>query len=262
MTQFEANKRERFSLILRQLMDKWKVEHGKKLSQETLGDALYVTRSTVYHWLHGKQYPAEDTMIRLAEYFSVPVSFFSDGGKPHELTKTDEEAHRILEEQCRSASDRYGLSPAFVSFIKESPEIVDLILKASWVSTDAQSVDPSVPEMEGSLFQIVGRSGVKIYPPDEVLLMLSLVQRETIEAIQFFIQKRMGTITDYYTKHEGPPPETVYWLESQGMSGLSRDEADMISILRLMDGEGLKAMAEYGARIVHRIRKEQRERDK
>jgi len=201
-------------------------------------------------------------MIRLAEYFSVPVSFFSDGGKPHELTKTDEEAHRILEEQCRSASDRYGLSPAFVSFIKESPEIVDLILKASWVSTDAQSVDPSVPEMEGSLFQIVGRSGVKIYPPDEVLLMLSLVQRETIEAIQFFIQKRMGTITDYYTKHEGPPPETVYWLESQGMSGLSRDEADMISILRLMDGEGLKAMAEYGARIVHRIRKEQRERDK
>ena len=235
MTQFEENRRKEFSLILRQLMDRWKEDNGKKLSQEALGDALYVSRGTVNHWLQGKQYPAEDTLIRLAEYFSVPVSFFSDGGKPHELTKTEKEAHRILEEQCRRAADRYGLSPAFVSFLKECPDIVDLILKASWVSTEAQSVDPSVPEMGGSLFQIVGRSGVKIYPPNEVLLMLSLVQRETIEAIQFFIQKRMGTITDYYTKHEGPPPETVYWWESQGMSGLSRDEADMISILRLMD---------------------------
>jgi hypothetical protein len=88
------------------------------------------------------------------------------------------------------------------------------------------------------------------------------VQRETVEAIQFFIQKRMGTITDYYQRREGPPPERVYWLESQGMSGLSDDEASMISILRLMDGKGRKAMAEHGARIVHRIRKEQRERDK
>ena len=255
MTQFEANRRKEFSLILRQLMDKWKVDHGKKLSQEALGYVLHVSRTTVNHWLSGKQYPAEDSLIRLADFFSVPVSFFSDGGRPHELTRTNEEAHRILEEQCRSAADKYGLSPAFVSFIKENPDIVDLILKASWVSTEAQSVDPSVPEMEGSLFQIVGRSGVKIYPPAEVLLMLSLVQREAIEAIQFFIQKRMGTITDYYTKHEGPPPELVFRLESQGMSGLSRDEESVVSALRLMDEKGIKDMVVYSAKIVHRIRR-------
>ena len=262
MSQFKANKAKAFGNRFKKLFDGWKEANGF-ISTEQLAERIGVQdRASVSRWLNGKVIPNRQNLQQLADFFSVPVSYLLTDDHLHELTKTDEEAHRILEEQCRRAADRFGLSPAFVSFLKECPDIVDMILKASWVSTEAQSVDPSVPEMDGSLFQIVGRSGVKIYPPDEVLLMLSLVQRETIEVIQFFIQKRMGTITDYYQRGEGPPPERVYWLESQGMSGLSDDEASMISILRLMDGKGRKAMAEHGARIVHRIRKEQRERDR
>ena len=258
MSQFEENRRKDFSRLLRQLMENWKSSNGKRLSQDALGEALYVSRTTVSHWLNGKQYPSKDTLVRLAEFFSVPVSFFSDNDDTQGMTLTDESIHEYLEKQCEESAAHVGLSPHLVSFLKENPGLSDLLVSACWINPSVQSIDPAVPEIPGNVFQIVASSGVKVYLPDDVISMLSVVQQDLIEAAEFSIRKRSKVIEDFYRSGSGDPPSSRFSMIRDGMSGLTRDESSIISIMRLMDEKGRTELARQAAHIVYKERKEQR----
>lgn len=233
MSQFEENRKKEFSSVLRQLKENWQSAHGS-LTDEDLAEALDVSRESVNRWMNGSSYPSKSKLSALAEFFHVPVSFFSEKkDKPQGLTLTDESAHRILEEQCEKAAAQCGLSPAFVSFIKSDPALADLIVSLCWVNPEAQSFDPSVPEVPSNVFQIVASSGIKVYPPHDVLLMLSIVQQDLIEYARFLVRKHGQVIEDYYRSHSGSAPGTQYYLEKRGMSGLSDLEAALIDMYRL-----------------------------
>lgn len=259
MSQFEENRKKEFASVLRQLKENWKGAHGS-LTDEDLAEALEVSRESVNRWMNGSSYPSKSKLSALADFFHVPVSFFSEKkDKPQGLTLTDESAHKVLEEQCEDDAARCGLSPDFVSFIKSDPALADLIVSLCWVNPEAQSFDPSVPEVPGNTFQIVSSSGIKVYPPHEVLLMLSLVQRDLTEYARFLVQKHGKVITDHYSGKAGSP-SSRYWLEKKGMSGLSSIEEALVEMYRLhpdlpeaKKGERLRSLLANWDKTMNRI---------
>lgn len=233
MSQFETNKRKAFADTLRSLMKSWESANGRRLSQEALGEHLFVARETVSGWLNGKQYPQESTLSRLADFFHVPVSFFSDQEHGQGLMLTDRAAHDALESDCERYAVQQGLSFDLVGFIKNNPDLADQVVSACWVNPAIQSIDPSVPAVPDHPFQFVSGSGVKVYLPPEVILMLVLVQRDLAEAAEISIRKHARVINDYYTgqsKHD--PPSAVYRRELRGMEGLADVEEVIVDIYR------------------------------
>lgn len=256
MSQFEENRKKEFSSILRQLKQNWQSAHGS-LTDEDLAEALDVSRESVNRWMNGSSYPSKSKLSALADFFHVPISFFSEKkDKPQGLTLTDESAHRILEEQCEKAAAQCGLSPAFVSFIKSDPALADLIVSLCWVNPEAQSFDPSVPEVPSNVFQIVASSGIKVYPPHDVLLMLSIVQQDLIEYARFLVRKHGQVIEDYYRSHSGSAPGARYYLEKRGMSGLSDLEAALIDMYRLHPELSERRKGERIAHFLRNVDKE------
>lgn len=251
MSQFEENKRKRFSDTLRQLYRHWRENVDPKLSQEKLAEELYVARETVSGWLNGRQYPQPDMIVKLAAYFHVPPGYLSGEELHQGLTLLDEKAHKELEARCESVAERIGLSPAFVSFIKENPALSDLIVSLCWVNPAVQSLDPAVPELKENTFQFVSSSGVKVYLPDDVLQMLRCVQEDLSEYLPFLFQKHRKVIDDFFDDHRGAPPSSRYDLIRRGMGGLSEVEAAMVDIYRLHPGI---SESRKGDRVAHFLR--------
>lgn len=50
-----------------------KVRIQRKMSQQTLGNLLFVTRQTVSHWENGKNYPDFNLLIRLADILDLSL---------------------------------------------------------------------------------------------------------------------------------------------------------------------------------------------
>lgn len=233
MSQFENNRKKEFASVLRQLKQNWQSAHGS-LTDEDLAEAVDVSRESVNRWMNGSSYPSKGKLSALAEFFHVPVSFFSEKKEKQQgLTLIDENAHSVLEEQCEKLAEHIGLSPAFVSFIKESPGLSDLIVSLCWVNPQIQSLDPSVPEIKENVFQFVSSSGVKVYLPKEVIQMLRNVQEDLSDYLLFLLQKHRKVIDEYFTDHKGIEPASRYALIRRGMSGLSDLEAAMIDMYRL-----------------------------
>ena len=254
MSHFEENRRKRFSEALKKLYQDRKKNVDPKLSQEKLAEELFVARETVSGWMNGKQFPQPDMVAKLETYFNVPPGYFSSKEERKGLTLIDEKAHSVLEEQCERFAERIGLSPAFVSFIKESPAMSELIVSLCWVNADTQSLDPSVPEIPENIFQFVSSSGVKVYLPKEVMQMLRSVQEDLSEYLPFLLQKHGKVISEYYNinKCKGIEPASKYALIRRGMGGLSDIEAAMVDMYRLHPelSEGKK-----GERITHFLRR-------
>jgi len=247
MSQFEENRRKRFSAALRQLYKNRK-EIDPSLSQEKLAEELHVVRETVSGWMNERQYPQPDMIVKLAEYFNVPPGYLSG---EEGLTMIDENAHSVLEEQCEKLAEYIGLSPAFVSFIKERPGLSDLIVSLCWVNPKIQSLDPSVPEIKENVFQFVSSSGVKVYLPKEVIQMLRNVQEDLSDYLLFLLQKHRKVIDEYFTDHKGIEPASQYALIRRGMGGLSDLEAAMIDMYRLHPE---LSESRKGERIAHFLR--------
>ena len=235
MSHFEENRRKRFSEALKKLYQERKKNADPKLSQEKLAEELFVARETVSGWMNGKQFPQPDMIVKLESYFNVPPGYFSSKKERKGLTLIDEKAHSVLEEECERYAKMIGLSPAFVSFIKESPGLSDLIVSLCWVNAETQSLDPSVPEIKENVFQFVSSSGVKVYLPKEVMQMLRNVQEDLSEYLPFLLQKHGKVIDEYFTanKGKGVNPVSRYALIRRGMGGLSDVEAAMVDMYRL-----------------------------
>lgn len=72
------------------MKERQKLTCGEKISslrkknnvtQAELGAALNVSYQAVSKWERGESYPDFETMSRIAKYFSVPLSYFEEGGK-------------------------------------------------------------------------------------------------------------------------------------------------------------------------------------
>ena len=50
----------------------------KGLSQRKLGEALKVVNQTISFWENGSREPDLDTLLEIARYFEVPVSYLID----------------------------------------------------------------------------------------------------------------------------------------------------------------------------------------
>lgn len=256
MSHFEENRRKRFSEALKKLYQERKKNVDPKLSQEKLAEELFVARETVSGWMNGKQFPQPDMIVKLESYFNVPPGYFSSKEERKGLTLIDEEAHSVLEEQCERFAERIGLSPAFVSFIKESPALSDLIVSLCWVNPKIQSLDPSVPEIPENVFQFVSSSGVKVYLPKDVMQMLRNVQEDLSEYLPFLLQKHRRVIDEYYSSHRGIEPASKYALIRRGMGGLSDVEAAMVDMYRLHPDLPEQRKGERIARFLRNVGKE------
>lgn len=70
----------------------------ESLSQETLGQMLYVTRQAISRWEHGESEPNKDNLMKMSELFIVPIEWLlnNDKGiedlsiKPEKDKETDE----------------------------------------------------------------------------------------------------------------------------------------------------------------------------
>ncbi len=50
----------------------------KGLSQKKLGEALKVVNQTISFWENGSREPDLDTLLEIAHYFEVPISYLID----------------------------------------------------------------------------------------------------------------------------------------------------------------------------------------
>lgn len=275
MSQFNENSKKVFSEQLKLLMENWKESKGKKLPQQDLADALHVTRETVSRWINGRNTPLDDeTLVTdLCDFFSVPRTYFSKNNYEDGWTMIDPETHRNLNENCQAVADHIGLLPSFVSLLKEIPELADSVIRASWVDGYMQSFSPDVPTIPEHLFQFVSSTGVKIYPPEDVLYMLRVIQQDAVEYLQFLFSKYSREYDKYFeqvkkiarktknseveavqgrdglvevnsqTGEEYPKkPINVFSDTLQGREGLSLDETRMLDLYRTISEEGKNAI--------------------
>ena len=209
MSQFEENGKKMFSDQLKSVMKTWEKTNGKKLSHAKLANEIHVARETVSRWLRCESCPLDDenTLKSLCEFFKVPRAFFSKSNYDKGWTMVSEETHKELQADCAATAKKIGLSESFVRFVKETPSLSDSVISASWIDAGMQSLSPEVPET-GNLFQFSSSSGVKIYPSDEALYMLRVVQRDLTEYASFLIQKWSKVIDDAHKKEMGKEWET------------------------------------------------------
>lgn len=273
MSQFEKNKKEVFSEQLKELMNNWKKTNKKKLTQEELAKAIYVTRETVSGWINQRTYPLEDTIQRLCNFFKVPEWYFTKGNYGNGQTVIDKQIHDNLEAECRKLSSRIGLSQAFVSFLKENQAIADAIISVSWIDDYIQSFSPSVPLLPDHVFQFVSSSGIKIYPSEEILFMLRIVQREIGDYALYQVQKWSGVITETYKKEmtigqrslgkygwrtdtgeEFTPAAERFALELRGRGSLTQGASSLVNMYNSMTPDAQEQLLEYAHKAYHENR--------
>ena len=271
MSQFEENTRKVFSEQLKTIIDSWEKANGKKLSQQTLADTLHVSRETVSRWVNGRNAPLDDKkmMADLCNFFSVPLAYFSKSNYEDGWTMIDMDTHILLNEHCKRVAEKIGLRPSFVSLLKDVPELADSVIHTSCIDAQQQSVSPDVPAIPDHLYQFVSSTGIKIYPPDDVLYMLRVVQRDMDEYLLFLFSKyrkeydkymnrvkniqrksKNNTIVetqkrgcfqdiDAETGEEYPKkPICVFSDKLHGQEGLSTDESCMLNLYRAISEEG------------------------
>ena len=260
LPQFDKNRKKAFSQKLKDLISGWEASHpGEKLSQQRLGDAISGSRESVSGWITGKSYPNSSAISALCDFFSVSPQYFDPESDD---LYTSEQRHREYSAYCKRLADHIGLMESFVQFVKESPGLADLVVKASWVNPVYNPPDENIPRNpDNSPFQFESSNGVRIYLPDDVLYMLRCVQRDAEEHSFFLLQKYSQTISDYHRSQAGTdaqrlPPASRFALDLEGMPSLSTDEAFMISVMRSMDDKGREEIAKQAAHILRSHKKE------
>lgn len=271
MSQLEENNRKVFAEQLKTIIKRWEEAKGEKLSQQKLADSLFVSRETVSRWVNSRNTPLDDEVIMtsLCDFFSVPRAYFSKYNYGDGWTFIDIETHKNLNENCKAVAERIGLRPSFVSLLKDVPEFADYVIQVSWVDGLMQSISPDVAAIPEHLYQFVSSTGVKIYPPDDVLYMLRVIQRDTEEYMKFLfskyckeydnyceqvkkitkksknhevavIQRRGGTLeVDSKSGEEYPKkPLNVFSDTLRGQEGLSIDEIRVLELYRTISEEG------------------------
>ena len=258
--QFDKNRKKAFSQKLKDLISGWEASHpGEKLSQQRLGDAISGSRESVSGWLTGKSYPNSSAISALCDFFSVSPQYFDPEA---EDLFTNEQRHREYSAYCKHLADHVGLRDSFVQFVKESPGLADLVVKASWVNPVYNPPDKDVPRNpDDSPYQFESSNGVRVYLPDDVLYMLRCVQRDAEEYSAFLLQKYSQTISEYHRPPAGSdpqriPPASRFALDLDGMPSLSPDESLIVSSMRLMDDSGKTELAKQAAHILHNHKKE------
>ena len=268
MSQFENNKKKIFAEQLRNIMKEYGKKHGARITQEDLAEVVGVARETISFWLRAKSYPGAEYIKKLSKFFVVPPQYFE--GIEEGQTLVDERIHKALEDEAEKTARKIGLSSGLVTFIKENPTLADAVVAASWVDAGLQSFSPNVPELPENTFQIKASSGVKIYPPDEVLYMLRVVQRDLEEYALFLIQKWSKIIQEamddrkargvLYDGVDAAGNEFVsakqrYHLELKGQSSLTPGSSLLADMYKLVDPKGQQAMIKAAQSVAHEYRK-------
>ncbi len=270
MSQFENNKKKMFAETLRDLIKDYEKQHGEKLTQEVFAEKMGVVRETISYWLNGKSYPGTEAIDRMCTFFALPHNYFSTIGEDEGLTLTSKKMHDDLQREAEETANKIGLKSGLYAFIKENPALADAIVAASWVDAGLQSFNPNVPELPDHTFQIKASSGVKIYPPDEVLYMLRVVQRDLEEYALFLIQKWSKVIQEamddkqgrgvLYDGYDAAGNEFVsakqrYHLELKGQSSLTPGSSLIADIYKLAAPDGQRAMIKAAQSVFHEYRK-------
>lgn len=274
MSQFEDNKKKIFAEQLRCLMSEYEKSNGKKLTQAELAEQIPVARETISYWLSGKSYPGSDALERLRDIFALPRNYFSNQSYDDGWTLIDKQSHDNLQREAEETARNIGLSPGLFAFIKESPALADAVVSASWVDGTIQSLSPDVPELPDHTYQIKASSGVKIYPPADVLYMLRVVQRDLSEYALFLIKKWSKVIDDTIkdAQRRGELSDTDcgcfdasgnefvsavdrYWLELKGRGSLTPGSSLIVDMYEKSKPEGQSAIIKASRNVFHEYRK-------
>ena len=194
LNSYDENRKMIFAARLKGLIKNWEQANGEQLSQGKLAEKLYFSRESVNGWLNGKRIPDKKTIAELCKFFSVPAEYFS--AQLEDEIFVNESLHKELAAEAETTALQIGLSENFLQFIKENPSLADAVLSHAQYDALLQSNSPAVPENKGCPYQFISSSGEKIYLPEEMLLLLRIVQRDLIQYAEFLIQKWSKVLSD------------------------------------------------------------------
>lgn len=191
---YDDNRKMIFAARLKKLMKDWEKGNNEPLTQKRLAEKLHYSRKSVNGWLTEKRIPDKKTIAELCGFFSVPADYFSV--QLEDEIFVNESWHKELAAEAETTALNIGLSANFLQFIKENPSLADAVLSHARYDALIQSDSPAVPENKGCPYQFIGSNGEKIYLPEEMLLLLRIVQRDLIEYAGFLIQKWSKLISE------------------------------------------------------------------
>ena len=191
---YDDNRKMIFAARLKKLMKDWEKVNHEPLTQKRLAEKLHYSRKSVNGWLTEKRIPDKKTIAELCGFFSVPAEYFSV--QLEDEIFVNESWHKELAAEAETTALNIGLSTNFLQFIKENPSLADAVLSHARFDALLQSDNPAVPENKGCPYQFIGSTGEKIYLPEEILLLLRIVQRDLTEYAEFLIHKWAKVISD------------------------------------------------------------------
>jgi len=275
MSQFEENRKIKFSKKLKVLIEKWEEANGKPLSQGMLASHVNAARETVNSWLTGRNFPSKAAIDDLCKFFSVPPEYFNPEPESiEEFILLDEGMHKKLSGECEQTARRIGLDFSLVQFLKNNPVLADSVVRVSWVDALLQPHDKDIPDSpDGSPFQFTSSTGVKIYLPAEVLYMLRVVQRDLSEYAAFLIEKwskvietahkeSMGKVmfegpsgTHFETGEEYTSASKRFALELMGRGSLTPGASHIVDMYNQMTGREQEQLISSTRKAFHESRK-------
>lgn len=76
------------------------LRQSKSMSQAELGEILNTTQQSIGNWERGRNFPPEETVVKIAEYFGVSVDYLFGADVPRWATRQDVlDLDKLLNEQ-------------------------------------------------------------------------------------------------------------------------------------------------------------------
>ncbi|GAB3680850.1 helix-turn-helix domain-containing protein [Saccharopolyspora tripterygii] len=108
----EAERGEDFAVKLSRLFESVKREDGSNYKKPEVAEAVGVSRGYLYDLINGKNKPSHEVVVALAEFFQVPIEYFSNTERGRELNRQYELLARLGEQNVRQLATRASeLSP-------------------------------------------------------------------------------------------------------------------------------------------------------
>ncbi|GLY68759.1 helix-turn-helix transcriptional regulator [Amycolatopsis taiwanensis] len=112
MAEPEPRAHETFATRLRRLFEAVRREDGRPFSKQDVADAIGVSKSYIYDLLNGKSDPGHEIVLKIVDFFSVDLEYFSRSRRGAELNRQYELLARLGENNVRQIAARaVGLSP-------------------------------------------------------------------------------------------------------------------------------------------------------
>jgi repressor LexA len=166
-----------------------KLREKKGLSQQALAELLGTTQQSVAYWESGKRKPRYEKLKKLAEVFSVPISYFFESEKP----EWDKNVERLPDKVIPIPIYGEAQAGSFGGYTMPTPEeyfpTPELMIKGLppervfWIRVEGHSMEP-------------------VFQPGDLVLVADPTWYEVKERSPVVVVNRDGELTLKYYHHD------------------------------------------------------------